>query len=149
MYAMPAGELLLKRLNSVCRLRYSGALVLTLRCCQGDRDGGKDFGGKEGNFLSCRTAEYLYRPFPSHEAAGIVKRPKDGGPRRVLPLCFFHVPMPEQRCIAALRPDGSDSASRPRGVVLPDLLRGCAYVTYLPQSTAPGQRLILRRDRAQ
>ena len=78
------------------------------------------------------TEKYFMRLYPGSEAAGIVKRLKGKEIRRVAPIYFFRLPLPEgfvQRGYSRLAAEGDTS---PRGAFLPDTARRLLYVVYFP-----------------
>jgi len=100
-----------------------------------------------GEILSeCRTEKYFVRLFPGNGLAGLVKRLKDKPERRLLPMYFFRIPVPE----AVQMPQGL-SIERPgsrrggtRGACLADPLHRFLYVLYLPEQFRKNETLLFR-----
>ncbi|MDP2896039.1 MAG: C25 family cysteine peptidase [bacterium] len=98
-----------------------------------------------GEILSeCRTGKYFVRLFPGNGLAGLVKRLKDKPERRLLPMYFFRIPVPE----AVQMPQGLSierpGETSPRGACLADPLHRFLYVLYLPEQFRKNETLLFR-----
>lgn len=81
----------------------------------------------------CRTEKYRARMFPGSQAAGIVKSAKGRPRRRLMPLYFERLPLPDgfiERGFTRLRRAEDQGA---RAVFLIDDLRRHLYVAYFPK----------------
>lgn len=111
-----------------------------------DRDGNVLVTTPSKSLPDCETPEYVFRLFPGSEGAGIVKRRRAGGARRVLPLHFFRLPLPDAPsvCAYACGSDPADAADRSDVLLLSDPLGRFLYVTYLPDAVKAKQQVTLR-----
>ena len=91
-----------------------------------------------------RTKAYVARPFPGSQLAGIVKRLKDKEERKLMPLYFFRLALPEgfvERGWTRLAvPDNPE----PRAVFLVNAPGRLLYVLYFPAEANPDETFTLR-----
>lgn len=98
----------------------------------------------EKRLPTSRTEKYFLRMFPGNEVAGIVKRFKNKDIRRVMPIYFFRVPVPEG--FAPLRYTDLREVDdiNARAVFLADSFERFLYILYLPERDQKGSRYILQ-----
>lgn len=91
-----------------------------------------------------RTKEYFLRLFPAGEVAGIVARLKNREERRVMPIYFFRIPMPESRELLQRTRLRELNDTTTRAVFLADPWERFLYVLYFPEKDRMGQNFTLR-----
>jgi len=92
-----------------------------------------------------RSEKYEARVFPGSEAAGMVRRVEGESARRLTPLYFFRMSLPDGLAAAgdSWTVEGSGS-ERPRAVVRTDPAGRSLYVLYYPSAQRPGETLTLQ-----
>lgn len=91
-----------------------------------------------------RNEKYFTRMFPGSQVAGIVKRLKDKEARRLMPIYFFRLPLPNQFDISAHTKLQRDGETDCRAVFLTDPLGRHMYVLYFPEKETKGEVFDLR-----
>jgi hypothetical protein len=82
---------------------------------------------------TCRTDKYVARMFPGSQAAGIVKRLKDKSYRKLSPIYFFRLPLPDGFDeTSGIKIEHEDDVVE-RTAYLTDPYRRYAYILYFPE----------------
>jgi len=92
----------------------------------------------------CETEKYLVRMFPGCQLAGIVKRLKEKPVRRIMPMYFFRLPMPEGLATHERMDIHREGDTSPRATFLVDPLKRFVYVLYFPEKVKRRQGLVLQ-----
>jgi len=79
-----------------------------------------------------QTENYQIRIYPGSQLAGIVERVKEKEYRRLLPLYFFKLPVPEDFSFERYNDIFREGDKSNRAVYLPDPAAGYIYVLYFP-----------------
>lgn len=90
------------------------------------------------------TNDYFLRMFPGNEVAGIVKRLKDKDIRRVLPIYFFRIPMPQDFVSMKYTKLKEAEGVTNRAVFLADPFERFLYILYFPEKDKKEEELILQ-----
>lgn len=90
------------------------------------------------------SGDFEVRLFPGSEVAGMVRQLRGTTTRRVTPLYFFRLPLPEGFDAAACRGLQRSDDAAPRAVVRSDPAGRFLYVVYLPQRERAGETFSLR-----
>ncbi len=90
------------------------------------------------------TKNYLAQIFPGSELAGLVKRIKDKPQRRITPLYFLRLHLPENFKINNYRDIRRSRDPGGHGVFLCDPYREYLYLLYYPPKERHGKKIVLR-----
>jgi len=97
-----------------------------------------------GRLPEARNEEYVVEMFPGSEAAGMVQRVKGQSARRLTPLYFFKVPLPDGFADRGYTAIEDPRATRPRAVFRVDPMERFLYVLYYPAGEKPNRAHVLR-----
>ena len=93
---------------------------------------------------TARTPQYRMRGYPGSRAAGIVKRSKVRDSRRILPMHFLRLDLPEGFSKAGFRSLLTAEGEEDRAVFRVDTVNRYLYVLYFPKKETPNATVVLR-----
>ena len=94
--------------------------------------------------LKLETDKYVVRMFPGSQAAGMVKRLKNKPLRRVTPIYFFRLPLPEGFAAAAYAALDRPQDKPNRAVFRVDPMERFLHVLYYPDKEKPNETFTLQ-----
>jgi len=97
----------------------------------------------ESRLPDARSEKYVASMFPNSQTAGLMKTEKGETMKRISPVYFFCLPLPEGVAhgdLAELEPSRSDAK---RVAVRIDRIRGVLYLVYCPEQENPGESVVL------